>query len=99
MDLGTVLRRLVLIAGLQCFIEGKNMADLRSIWLKNHVGWDVTVMLRGRQIDPTHPIGAKTMQEIIPHYVDMYGIDRFAYMGQGCLKAAGQFSTTLSRSS
>ena len=50
-------------------------------------GRDVTVLQGGRRVAPTHPVGAHTMQEIIPHYLAL-GIDRFAYAGHGCLKAS-----------
>ena len=50
-------------------------------------GRDVSVLQGGRRVAPTHPVGAHTMQEIIPHYLAL-GIDRFAYAGHGCLKAS-----------
>ena len=54
------------------------------------IGFDVTVVQNGRRLPRqahTHDPAAKTMQEIIPHYHAL-GIDRFAYMGHGCLKAS-----------
>ena len=57
------------------------------VTIASPIGWNVRVVFNGREVTPSHDASFKTMQNIIPHYLAL-GIDRFAYMGHGCLKAA-----------
>ena len=40
----TALKKLVLVASLQSFLEGKNVVDMVQIWQRQHLKWDVLKM-------------------------------------------------------